>query len=134
MTLDKRARETAFRLVRKLGKDVIYTRVVQTPEPVYNESTGLFESTVEVSGTVRVEPPSSPKPEQLRDGRITAADLLFILPAKGLPATLAAMDTPGVDAQVNDRVTIDGVVWTVRLVSLQYSGAQKAYWDLVVGR
>ncbi|HEX4918050.1 MAG TPA: hypothetical protein VFV43_09160 [Limnobacter sp.] len=134
MTLDKRARETAFRLVRKLGKDVTYTRVIQTPEPVYNEATGLFESTVEVSGTVRVEPPSSPKPEQLREGQITAADLIFILPAKGLPATLAAMDTPGNDPQPNDKVAIDGVTWTVKFVTVQYSGLQKAYWDLVVGR
>lgn len=134
MTLDKRARETAYRLVQRYGKDVTYTRLTQTNTPVYNEATGQFETTAEVSATVRVEPPSSPKPEMLQGGQITAADLIFILPAKRLPAELAEFDTETANPQPNDRVTIDGTPWTVKLVSVQYSGVQKAYWDLVVGR
>lgn len=126
MTLDKRARETAFKLVKKFGKEVTFTQQVQgDSQPVYNDATGQFESpSVSIPYLVKIAPPESPKGQMLENGSVLASDLYFLLPAKNTPF----------EPKPNDQVTIDEVVWTVKQVGVQYSGKQIAYFDVWVGK
>lgn len=133
--LDSKLRATAYRLISKFGRQVVYTRRVPNVTPVYNDSTGLFEDFTLVTETLIVSPPDAPKGEMLRNGQALTSDLMFTIAAQGLPATFADWDTDS-DAgpKPNDTVAIDGVSWTVKLSPVTYSGVQKAIWEVVVGR
>ena len=133
-TLDKKLREVAFRLIQDKGQTVVYTRVIEGDPTVYDEASGQFGVPTLVPGMVKISPPESPKGEMLRTGQVLTSDLMFVLAAKGLPAELAAFDTPNADPKPNDKVSIGGVEWTVKQAQVTYSGEQKAIWDVVVGR
>lgn len=125
MTLDAKARQTAFRLVEKLGKSITWTKIEESGEPIYNPNTGLFEAnSVSIAYSVKVEPPYSPTGEELQSGQYLATDLKFLLPALGL----------AFEPRPNDIVIIDSLGYTVKTAQPFYSGELLAYYNVVVTR
>lgn len=125
MTLGTKARQTAFRLVKKLGKTITWTKAEQSGEPVYNPNTGLVEaSTTQIPYSIKVEPPYSPSGEELQSGQYLVTDLKFLVPALGL----------AFEPRPNDIVTIDSLGYTVKTAQPFYSGELLAYYNVVVTR
>ena len=123
--LDRKARNAAKRLINKFGKAATYLVLTGNGEQVYNEETGLFETSDGYTPVpVKIAPPVTPTQDDLEGGQILVSDLKFEIAALGF----AHVPKP------NDRITLDGVDWTVKMVKTQYSGELVAYYLVFIGR
>lgn len=122
--LDRKARNTAKKLIQKFGKAAVYQVRTGATQQVYNENTGLFEDAVAFEPVpLKIAPPVTPTQDELVDGQILTTDLKFEIAALGLTF----------EPKANDRITFDGRDYTVKMVKTQYSGELIAYWLCFVG-
>lgn len=120
MSLEQTLPLTAKKLIEKFGLDATYTVFEGDGAQVYNENTGLYESSIaEIPYSVKVAPPRSATPDLLTDGSVVAEDLVFELAGLNL----------GFEPKPNDRVTVKGKTYTVKTVRVfEYN----SYYLLVV--
>jgi hypothetical protein len=109
---DLRARDTAFRLVSKYGRDVTYTRRASGAYDPATSAVAVTETAYPVKAYV-----SAPSQQQLSKGVLASSQIAYI-PAKAL----------AVDATPGDRVTDGGADYTVGMVDRITVGAVTALW------
>lgn len=118
MTLDARARATAFKMLAKFGKTSELVRAAG--DPVYDPLTGVWSGNSEryPIKMLAVKPGKS----ELEGGQMVATDQVVIFPAKGLPVTPVATDAIVFDDK-NPIVITVAAIW---------SGEQVALWRCII--
>ena len=113
MTLDKRARATAFRLLAKYGKPCVLLKVTRG---AYDPDTGTTPSS-ETGHNIKLYL-DSPNKAELESGQVVHTDEVAIFAALNLP----------VEPAINDKVTVNGRNRNVKMVTRVWSGEQVALW------
>ena len=113
MTLDARARATAFKLLAKFGKSCV---LKSTVPGVYNPATGTVTPVV-TSYPIKAYL-DQPNSAELAGGQVVATDSVAIFAAQGL----------AVEPALNDSVTVDGKDRLVKMVNRVWSGELVALW------
>ena len=117
MTLDIKARATAYRLITSFGKQITLTRVT---EGTYNPDTGEM-----AAGSTTVQNVFALIKDyngiELMSGVVQAGDRKVKIPALG-----------NTEPQTGDTVTIDSMVYNVIAVKTIWSGEKAAIYELQV--
>ncbi len=116
MTLDKTARATAFKLIKKFGKNAILRRRTSTYSAATRKTT---EATTDLK--VKVSPPEDFKFNQIDGTLVQAGDAKVSIAALGLKFEP--------DAET-DSIVMDSVEWKIVTVKTTWSGELPALFEL----
>lgn len=116
MTLDKTARLTAQRLIRKFGKTATLQRTTRTNDVATGKTTDKI-----TTAAVKVSPPEAFRADQIDGTLVHQGDAMVNLAARGLTIT----PTPETDAML-----LDSVIWRVVAVETVWSGDLPALFKL----
>lgn len=122
--LDKSLPQVATKLVKKFGRNATYQVLSSSGDQVYNEDTGLYETTTGYidKPTIKISPPKSPTPDELVEGQVLPTDLMFMIDAQSIDF----------EPKANDRVVIKDKTFTVKSSRRIDSGELTALYKVVV--
>lgn len=122
-SLDLRLRPKALALIAKYGKSVTWTQYAGQ-ETGYTPQSGTTSLGLASNYPVKCTPPAPVDTRYLGGDLIVATDVEIYIAGLGLAFT----------PKLNDRVTIDGTVYTVLAKNAIYSGEDIVLWWAAVRR